>query len=198
MDEAGINELRHQASGSLAILNLIFKLIDPALKIVDLCELLGLFGILLLFLFLFGFDLCFGSSPLRTYFQHLGADAFALCIKYEKLELNDEDILTRNGSGLLECSGNIRIHRDHEVLLNGDFSISRFDLGFYPINEDITEYCGTDITNPLFGRLVDLYLVWKVVEDALMQLEYLLVHILHGKSFVLRNADGPHFICFDV
>ena len=86
MDEAGINELRHQASGSLAILNLIFKLIDPALKIVDLCELLGLFGILLLFFFLFSFNLCFGSSPLRTYFQHLGTDAFTLYIEYEKLE----------------------------------------------------------------------------------------------------------------
>ena len=33
MDEASINELRYQASGSLAILNLILKLINPALKI---------------------------------------------------------------------------------------------------------------------------------------------------------------------
>ena len=90
VDEASIDELRHQVSGCLAILNLILKLINPVFKIVDWGKLLGLFSVLLFFFFLFGFDLCFSSSPLRTYFQHLGTDAFALCIEYEKLELNYE------------------------------------------------------------------------------------------------------------
>ena len=81
LDEAGVDELRHQAGGGFAVLYLVLQLIDPALEIVDGGELEGLLGGLLFFLLLLGLDLCFSPAPLRAHFEHLGADAFAHCDK---------------------------------------------------------------------------------------------------------------------
>ena len=77
MDEAGGDELRHQAGGGFAALHLVLQLIDPALELVDGGELEGLLGVLLLLLLLLGLNLCFGPAPLRTYFEHLGTHALA-------------------------------------------------------------------------------------------------------------------------
>ena len=79
LDEASVDELRHQAGGSFAALHLILQLIDPALELVDRGELEGLLGILLFLLLLLSFDLRFGPAPLRAHFEHLGADTFAHC-----------------------------------------------------------------------------------------------------------------------
>ena len=79
LDEASVDELRHQAGGGFAALHLVLQLIDPALELVDRGELEGLLGILLFLLLLLGFDLRFGPAPLRAHFEHLGADTFAHC-----------------------------------------------------------------------------------------------------------------------
>ena len=79
LDQAGVDELRHQAGGSFAALHLVLQLIDPALELVDRGELEGLLGVLLFLLLLLGFDLRFGPAPLRAHFEHLGPDTFAHC-----------------------------------------------------------------------------------------------------------------------
>ena len=91
LDQAGVDELRHQAGGGLPVLHLVLQLIDPALEIVDGGELEGLLGVLLFFLLLLGLDLCFSPAPLRAHFEHLGADAFAHCNEIMKLAMDGGD-----------------------------------------------------------------------------------------------------------
>ena len=77
LDEAGGDELRHQARGGFAALHLVLQIIDPTLELVDGGELEGQLGVLLLLLLLLGLDLRFGPAPLWTYFEHLGAHTLA-------------------------------------------------------------------------------------------------------------------------
>ena len=77
LDDACVDELRHQVGGCRSALHLVLELLKAVLQAVDLGELEGRFGQDSFLFFLLGLDLRLGPSSLRAHLEHLGADALA-------------------------------------------------------------------------------------------------------------------------
>ena len=78
-----------------------------------------------------------------------------------------------------------RVHADHDLFLFRHNGISILNLISYPILEILTDYCGTDIDNPLFWDLGQVRLVRKVEPNILMSADKL-QYFLDRQVLVLR------------
>ena len=90
-------------------------------------------------------------------------------LEYMKLKIKYESILltTNMGArGKLGCHH--RVHADHDLFLFCHNGITILNLVSDPIFEILTDYCGTDIDNPLLRNLGQVWLVRKVEPNILM------------------------------
>lgn len=62
-------------------------------------------------------------------------------------------ILTADGCGLLENSGNFGVHLDHEILFIGGLLVPGVHLVLDPFAKSVFKDRCADVANPLLGRL---------------------------------------------
>ena len=93
--------------------------------------------------------------------------------------------LTRYRGGLLEDLGDLRIHLDHEVLLDSHLFMTRRDLGLHPVGELVFEDGRADVGEPLLRRLRELDVgLWQVIVDLRVRLVEELSDLLHAEALV--------------
>ena len=68
----------------------------------------------------------------------------------------------------MEGGGDLRVHLDHEILLDGHLGIPFLYAILDPTREHAFEDSGADVADPLFSDLVNLNRIWHVLEDLLM------------------------------
>ena len=93
--------------------------------------------------------------------------------------------LTRYGGGLLEDLGDLRIHLDHEVLLDSYLFMTRCDLGLHPVGELVLEDGRADVGEPLLRRLRELDVrLRKVIVDLRVRIVKELPDLLYAEALV--------------
>ena len=93
--------------------------------------------------------------------------------------------LTRYGGGLLEDLGDLRIHLDHEVLLDSHLFMTRRDLGLHPVGELVFEDGRADVGEPLLRRLRELDVrLGKVIVDLRVRIVKELPDLLYAEALV--------------
>ena len=114
--------------------------------------------------------------------------------KINRLDMNEiRAALTRDMCGRLELGKHLRIYRDHDFLLLIHDSIPLLDLISHPISEWLSDHGSTDIDNPLFRDLGQVWLVREVEPNILMSANKL-QYFLDRQVFVLRNMYVFEFI----
>ena len=92
---------------------------------------------------------------------------------------------TRYRGGLLEDLGDLRVHLDHEVLLDSHLFVARRDLGLHPVGELVLEDGRADVGEPLLRRLRELDVgLWQVIVDLRVRLVEELSDLLHAEALV--------------
>ena len=69
------------------------------------------------------------------------------------VNMNKELGRTADRVGLLEDLRHLRVHLDHDVLLDGHLLVSHIDLILHPLRELVLKDTRNDVSNICFGRL---------------------------------------------
>ena len=90
----------------------------------------------------------------------------------------------------MEDGSNFGVHLDVQASIDHNLLVPRFDLFFDPVREDVLQNGGAHVADPLFGRLLELFPVWKEWKDVCFGIDEAR-DVLDTETFVLWNSDVP-------
>ena len=104
--------------------------------------------------------------------------------------------LTADVDAVLECSIDVWVHLDVEVLFLGHDGVAICYLLSDPIGEGVANHGIGDIAQPRSRNLENVSLVWDVARSVLVLVD-LLEDLLHPETVVLRDVEDFYIVALD-
>ena len=97
----------------------------------------------------------------------------------------------------MEGLGDLGVHLDHVVALDGELPVALGHSVLHPSSEDVLEHRVADVREPLLRHLRDLLLVRKILVNHVVRLDEIR-DLLDREVIILRDGNMANFFAVDL